>query len=161
VQVAILVGFMLRQSCRHAHALSRMLLLKCMHNPTSDHFVVAFNFSSCCITIEEGDARQCFKYTFLPLYYVYMMPIEVGFYGGYLKGPNLEQIFNEKLKLYHKTIWPKKDCPTNYPLCLWSCTSWEKNKKLKVLRRCCIIFPWKNFELMFWVECSMPKSCFV
>ncbi len=161
MQVAILVGFMLRQSCKHAHALSRMLLLKCMHNPTSDHFVVAFNFSSCCITMQEGDARQCFKYTFLPLYYVYMMPIEVGFYGGYLKGPNLEQIFNEKLKLYPQNNLTQKRL--SYKLSFMSVKLYlmTKKKKLKVLRRCCIIFPWKNFELMFWVECSMPKSCFV
>ncbi len=50
--------------------------------------------------MEEGDAWQCLKYTFLPLYYVCMMPIEVGVSRGYLKGPNLEHIFNEKLKLY-------------------------------------------------------------
>jgi hypothetical protein len=108
VQVAIVIGFILGQSCRHAHALSRLLLLKCMHNPTSGHFVVGFNFSSCCITVEEGDARQCLKYTFLPLYYVCMMPIEVGPSGGYLKGPNLEQIFNEKFKLYPQSNLTEK-----------------------------------------------------
>jgi hypothetical protein len=73
-----------------------MLLLKCMHNLTPSHFVVAFNFNNCCITMEESNTRQCLKYTFLPLYYVCMMPIKVGLSGGYLKGPNLEQIFNEK-----------------------------------------------------------------
>jgi hypothetical protein len=61
------------------------LLLKCMHNPTSGHFVVAFNFSNCCITVEEGDVRQCLKYTFFPLYYVWMMPIEMGFLEDILK----------------------------------------------------------------------------
>jgi hypothetical protein len=140
VQIAILVGFILGQSCRHAHALSRLLLLKCMHNPTSGHFVVAFNFSSC-ITVEEGDARQCLKYTFLPLYYVCMMPIEVGLSGGYLKGPNLEQIFNEKLKLYPQSLLTQKrlSCRLSFMFVKLKLMT-KKEKKLKVLRRCCIIF---------------------
>jgi hypothetical protein len=52
------------------------------------------------MTIEEGNVRQCLKYMFLPLYYVFMMLIEVGISRGYLKDPTFEQIFNEKLKLY-------------------------------------------------------------
>jgi hypothetical protein len=58
--------------------------------------------------MEEGDARQCLKYTFLPLYYVCMMPLEVGLSGGYLKGPNLEHIFNEKLNLYPQSNLTQK-----------------------------------------------------
>ncbi len=58
--------------------------------------------------MEEGNVRQCLKYTFLHLYYVCMMPIEVGLSGGCLKGPNLEQIFNEKLKLYPQSNLTQK-----------------------------------------------------
>ncbi len=82
------------------------------------------------------------------------MPLEVGLSGGYLKGPNLEHIFNEKLNLYPQSNLTQKKLSCKLSFMFVKLYFMTKREKVEGAKKVLHHIPMKELwiDVLSWVQ---------